>query len=484
MSQSVVASETDDYSTAAKTQTRFPLMRYFAAVSLVVIVLVSAGAGLLVVRGTRNELIKRGESYAISAAQHLNSDLHHRFGSPLDLRALMTRLDGATGVQDDLYGLSVERVKLYDASGIIVYSDIATLIGVDDSENLHVQDALTGQASSKLVQMQQSPDVAGEPDLTVDVLETYVPLYDLSGTGQVIGVVEIYQDVPSIHQQVRQLQVWIITTAILTSALLFLSLLGLIYRADRIIERQFTALRQANIELLALQWTKDDLVRMIAHDLKNPLASLLLNLSLLLGRKDPLSERQVQRVDAALQSGAHLLAMIGDMLDVTKMEEDHLVPQIESLQLADVIAEATDGLTYIAEARGQSLTLSLPDDLPPVLADRDLLRRVLDNLISNALKYTHTLVEISAAPYTESGYVQIVVRDDGAGIPPELHETIFDRFSQVQDADARTGTGLGLTFCKLAVEAHGGRIWIESEMEQGSRFAFTIPVVHAESKLG
>jgi signal transduction histidine kinase len=456
---------------------RFPLMRYFAVVSLVVIAMLIGGAELITMREVREQLIERGESYAIRIAQHLNQDLHHRFGSPLDLRELMTHREKAAELQEDLRGLGVERVKLYDDRGVIVYSDVVALIGTDDWDNPGVQGALAGQVSSELVQARETVDVPGEPELVVDVLETYVPLYDLTNPDQIIGVIEVYQDVSDIRRQLYQLQGRVTVTSLAMMVLLFLSLLGLTYRADRVIARQFADLREASVRLMALQQTKDDLTHMIVHDLKNPLSSIQLNLQMLLQTvQEPLSERQVQCVERALQSCEHGMAIIGDLLDVTRLEEGRLPLQIEPLDLAEVIVEATNSLVDVARAKGKVLSLSLPGTLPRVLADRGLLRRVFDNLLSNALKYARTRIEVRVEGYSETGYLQVSICDDGPGIPSQFREAIFDRFVQVQPADARKGTGLGLTFCKLVVEALGGRIWVEDGKGDGCRFVFLLPV--------
>jgi len=298
-----------------RTQTHFPLLRYFAVVSLIVIVLLIGGTELITLRDVREELIEQGESYAISVAQHLNQDIHHRFGMPLDLHTLMAHPGETARLQEDLRGLEVERVKVYADHGIIVYSDVTDLIGIDDHDNPHVREALAGRASSEFVEALEKVDVTGEPALVVDVLETYVPLYDLSDSNRIIGVVEVYQDVSDIRRQVQRLQTRVIVTSTTTMVLLFLSLLGLIYRADRIIAQQFTALEETSAELVALQRAKDDLTYMIVHDLKNPLSSIQLNLQLLLRRsRKTLSERQTRCVERALQSCKHLMAMIQDLL--------------------------------------------------------------------------------------------------------------------------------------------------------------------------
>jgi signal transduction histidine kinase len=111
--------------------------------------------------------------------------------------------------------------------------------------------------------------------------------------------------------------------------------------------------------------------------------------------------------------------------------------------------------------------------------DVELIGRVLDNLVSNAFKYTHPGGQIEISARADETYLFVYVRDDGLGLPPEYRDRIFDKFVQVTDASGaslRKGIGLGLAFCRMAIEAHGGKIWVDSTLEQGSTFAFTLPL--------
>jgi len=133
----------------------------------------------------------------------------------------------------------------------------------------------------------------------------------------------------------------------------------------------------------------------------------------------------------------------------------------------------------LAEKEQKKFSLNMPDDLPGITVDEDLIERVLDNLIYNAFKYTETDGHIEVNVRIQDRSLLIEIRDDGQGIPDEYHERIFDKFVQVTSANGeplRKGTGLGLAFCRLAIEAHGGKIWVDSEPEQGSVFSFTLPL--------
>jgi len=128
----------------------------------------------------------------------------------------------------------------------------------------------------------------------------------------------------------------------------------------------------------------------------------------------------------------------------------------------------------------RTVTLDAPDaPLATVTADVGLIRRALQNLLGNALRYTPSGGDVRMAVSSSPGGVRVTVTDAGPGIAPEFHLRIFDKFGQVEDPNNRTGTGLGLTFCKLAIEAHGGRIGVESEVGQGSTFWFTLPLLNS-----
>ncbi|HFD39811.1 MAG TPA: sensor histidine kinase, partial [Anaerolineae bacterium] len=230
--------------------------------------------------------------------------------------------------------------------------------------------------------------------------------------------------------------------------------------------------------LARLEQAKADLTNMIVHDLKNPLGVILSALQLLqikAEKQHSLPEDQAKLVDMALENGDRLLAMIHTLLDVTRLENGALVLHQEEVSLTSLITEATKDLASLAAAEGKEIIVQVPEDMPPVLADRDLIRRVLDNLLSNALKYTRRggHIWVSGRPDPEGKWGIVAVRDDGEGIPAEHQALIFERFGQVDAGDARSGAGLGLTFCKLAVEAHGGRIWVESAPGEGSTFLFS-----------
>jgi len=224
---------------------------------------------------------------------------------------------------------------------------------------------------------------------------------------------------------------------------------------------------------------RDDLTGMIVHDLRTPLTSLLSGLGALrfVGGREA-AEQEI--LDNAIGGGETLLGMINDLLDISKWESGSLVLDKQPLHPVDIIEYALAQTAPLARRNGLRVARRLPSDLPPIEADRDLLRRALTNLLGNAVKFTPRggIVTVSAAYDPAEGAVVFAVGDTGEGIPAHQVRRIFDKFGQVESRKAgrKMSTGLGLTFCKLVAEAHGGRIWVESKLGKGSRFLFTIPL--------
>jgi signal transduction histidine kinase len=168
--------------------------------------------------------------------------------------------------------------------------------------------------------------------------------------------------------------------------------------------------------------------------------------------------------------------LINSLLDINRLEAGQPIANRKPTPVTELVNDAVDAVKPNCESRRQTLLISLDSDLPPVFVDADMVRRVLINLLENATKYTPSDSKIEIGARSEGGTVTFWVQDYGQGIPDEAQERIFDRFVRLQGERFPRGLGLGLSFCRLAVQAHGGKIWVESQMGQGSRFVFLLPV--------
>jgi len=244
------------------------------------------------------------------------------------------------------------------------------------------------------------------------------------------------------------------------------------------VKRLHDELDQSYRELKELEHTKDRLTQMIIHDLKNPLTGIKANLEIV-GMDVPRDSHDC--LSAAQRSCDLLFNMIQDLLDISRMEEGQLQLQPERLDLEELMATVADEYRVPAEAEGKEISTEASPGASPVSGDRDLLFRVLSNLVANAVKHTGRGGSIKVRADAEGTYLRVSVEDTGYGIPAEHLERIFEKFSQIETRQRAGGTGLGLTFCKMAVEAHGGRIWVESEEGRGSAFIFVLPMSDSDA---
>lgn len=232
--------------------------------------------------------------------------------------------------------------------------------------------------------------------------------------------------------------------------------------------------RRQRDELLRAELQKELLMAFVVHDLKNPVNTIELLLQLL-ARDKSLSSDARDSIGRIRVETRHLMRLIQNLLDVAKAEEGKLAPNRTPTDLFTLAQEVTSDMQTAAADRGAAIELSGESVI--VHWDADLIRRTLLNLIENAVRHTRrdTNVRVSVSP--QGDHVDVRVADAGAGIEPELREKVFERFFQAElrsPAASRAGRGLGLTFCKLAVEAHGGRIWVE-DAAPGAAFCFRIP---------
>ena len=220
--------------------------------------------------------------------------------------------------------------------------------------------------------------------------------------------------------------------------------------------------------LQRLQLQKDQLISFLVHDLKNPVNAIDLQAQLVLRDRD--AGDRAHRAAAKIRDEGHSqLRMITTLLDITKADEGQLAPVRERIDLRSLVVDVIE--TMNVHAIAANVTLFGDSAVPTLDADPNLLRRVLENLIENAIRYSHEGGEVRVSAASVDGGVELRVLDGGLGVPVEQRTRVFERFES--GAMTRSNRGLGLAFCKLAVDAHGGRIWIE-EGSPGAVFCIWI----------
>ena len=226
-----------------------------------------------------------------------------------------------------------------------------------------------------------------------------------------------------------------------------------------------------------LQQMRDDLIAMLLHDLQSPLGNVISTIELLRMRAESAEpdETLLSLLDIAARSSGQLQRLIASLMDINRLEAGQPVGQRVTIPLADLVREAYEIEEPSFTRRGVVLHTRLSDDLPPLSVEPNMISRVLLNLFDNALKYSADGETVVVQAYAiGDGMLHVTVADRGAGIPREFREVIFDKFQRIKSETSK-GLGLGLAFCRLAVEAHGGRIWVDDTPGGGARFNLTLP---------
>jgi K+-sensing histidine kinase KdpD len=238
------------------------------------------------------------------------------------------------------------------------------------------------------------------------------------------------------------------------------------------IERQ---LREAAEQLVHV---REQVLGVVAHDLRNPLSAIL-GAATLLEDADQARSHPREVLGQIRRAVDRMNRLIGDLLDVTRLEAGRMVLEQEPVSVRELLAQTAESWGAASAEHGLTLDVGAAPESLGVFADKNRVLQVLDNLVSNAVKFSEAggRIDVRADRSDASSEVTFVVSDAGAGIPPEVRKGLFERFWQAKPTDRR-GIGLGLAICKGIVEAHGGRIWYESEVGHGTRFTFTLPASH------
>jgi signal transduction histidine kinase len=242
--------------------------------------------------------------------------------------------------------------------------------------------------------------------------------------------------------------------------------------------RLFREIEDKSRQLEVASQHKSEFLANMSHELRTPLNAII-GFSEVLAEKmfGELNEKQEEYSKDIHASGQHLLSLINDILDLSKIEAGRMELELSDFHLPTALDSA---LTLVRERAGRrsiALRLSVDERLGQMRADERKVRQVVLNLLSNAIKFTPEGGRIDVGAARKDGVVEVSVSDTGVGIAPEDQEAVFEEFRQVGTADKKVeGTGLGLTLCRKFVELHGGRIWVKSEIGVGSTFTFTLPV--------
>jgi two-component system sensor histidine kinase/response regulator len=248
------------------------------------------------------------------------------------------------------------------------------------------------------------------------------------------------------------------------------------------LKRNYDVIRDQRDALLVAHRQKEELTALIVHDLKNPLSSILSNAEYVLGRGE-LGADERDSLGDVLRASQAMVRLVMNLLDVARSEDGALVPYVTEFELEGLLSDVSKEMGRRVEDKEQRIVVRVGAEVRPLRADRDLIRRMIENLIDNAYKYSpraSTIAIDALAATMDDGAepaVEIRVRDEGDGIPVAYRQSIFEKYMRVEDArgGGRNSHGLGLVFCRRAVGVHGGAIWVEDGGGRGNCFCVRLP---------
>jgi signal transduction histidine kinase len=235
-------------------------------------------------------------------------------------------------------------------------------------------------------------------------------------------------------------------------------------------------------ELKELEKVKTEFVATISHEFKTPLTSIIMAASMLSeGSLGEINDEQKEVINSLKEDGEKLSGLVNELLELSRIESGKAVYNFMPCSINAIVESSMKMFFEIAQRRNINLINEMDEDLPIVHADFEKIHWVMNNLISNALKYTNAGDFITASAVVKGKSILVSVKDTGAGIPSQFIERIFDKFFQVNGRDIEVrGTGLGLSVAKEIISAHKGEIWAKSELDSGSIFTFTVPIVETK----
>ena len=244
--------------------------------------------------------------------------------------------------------------------------------------------------------------------------------------------------------------------------------------------RLFREIADKSAQLEAASRHKSEFLANMSHELRTPLNAIIGFSEVLVDRMfGELNDKQDEYLKDIYASGQHLLSLINDILDLSKIEAGRMELEVNDFDLPSAIDNALTLVRERASRRGITLGHAVDHRLGPIRGDERKVKQVLLNLLSNALKFTPEGGRIDVGARMQDGVAEVSVADTGIGIAPGDQEAVFEEFRQVGTADKKVeGTGLGLALSRKFIELHGGRIWVKSQVGVGSTFTFTLPVRH------
>ena len=471
----------------ARPTPQFELLRYFSIAGGIAVLLVTLLISWTYYRKEVRDQVQAAEARNVVLAQTFANVIWPEFGGYL-MRKPVPAAPEAKKLHAQLSAMArhvpVSKVKIYQPSGLAVYSSEDKEIGEDSSGNSGFRLAASGKPVSEFTRAGELSESEGEVE-DRDVVSTYIPIPD--GAGGVQAVFELYSDVGDAVARIRASTLRLLLGLIAVFAALYAVLLLIVAHADKILRRQYRELKeneeQIRVSNLALRKSeeaaasasraKTEFLSSMSHELRTPMNAILGFGQLLLTEPgEPLGPQRTRFVEQILKAGRHLLELINEVLDLARIEAGKLVLSVEPVSVSGVVRECAPLIQNLARDRGVTVDAGAAEADGYVMADYMRLKQSLLNLLSNAVKYNRrggsVTVRVRAAGDER---VRISVSDTGPGIPAAKQPEMFRPFHRLaQNAAEVEGTGIGLALTRNFVVAMGGEIGFDSELGRGTTF--------------
>ena len=457
----------------------FRLVKYFTVTSLVFIFLGTIVLSILNTHWARAMLRQNSEDYALLVVENLNHQVFLQFVLPVALKfgqiqlrnqEQYDRLDQV--VRNTLHSFNVESVNIYDIDNSISYSFNQELVGRSNQGGTAYRKALAGEQVSRQIQQGNFAEILlGIPKESRMI--TFAPLraekLPSRISGPILGVVEIVQDLSEEYKTIFRYQILVLSTSTLVMLVLFIFLVFVVRRGERIIEARAQERMRLKEQLSRAEHLSSlgEMAAAISHEIRNPLG-IIRSSSELLKKKITAVDPSNSVPDIIIEESSRLNDIITDFLNFAR-------PRTPNLQPCDVGEIIEKNLTFLStqkEAENYRVHKEFNDDLPEITADSAMLYQAFLNIIINAAQAMPDGGTIFIKTSVNLNTVAVSFEDEGAGIPDELLEKIWNPFFTTKEK----GTGLGLGMVKKIIELHGGDIQIQNRPEGGSKVTITLPI--------
>ena len=457
----------------------FRLVKYFAVTSLAFIFLGTIVLSILNTHWARSMLRQNSEDYALLVLENLNHQVFLQFVLPVAMqfgevqlrnKDQYERLDQV--VRNTLHSFNVEMVNIYDIDNMISYSFNRELVGRSNLGGTGYRKALTGERVSRQVQRGNFMEILlGIPKESKMI--TFAPLraerLPSVISGPILGVVEIVQDLSEDYKTIFRYQILVISTSTVVMLLLFIFLVFVVRRGERIIEARAKERMRLKEQLSNAEHMSSlgEMAAAISHEIRNPLG-IIRSSSELLKKKISSVDPSNTVPDIIIEESSRLNNIITDFLNFARPKNPNLLP----CNIEEVIDKNLTYLSTQKEAERYRVNKQFAGDLPDISADPAMLYQAFLNIIINAAQAMPDGGTIIIKTGVNQHSVAVSFEDEGIGIPDELLEKIWNPFFTTKEK----GTGLGLGVVKNIIELHGGRIQIQNRSEGGSKVTITLPI--------